>query len=221
MVDRLCQLCVTELGVTGAGIALLTSTGALATVAASNPEMRQVDELQFTVGEGPCVEAFRSRGPVLEADLESASSARWPGFSPTAAKMGVRAVFALPLQVNTVRLGALDLYRDVAGPLDESTLTDALILAEAATLALLELEDATSHLEGAGLLDEPTLWRPEVHQATGRIMVQLGVSNQEALLRLRAHAFARDLSVTEVAREVLTGTLRFDRSEHDDLEGDA
>jgi len=217
-VDTLCALCVAELAVTGAGIVLLVRAGALVTVAASDPRMRRVDELQLICGDGPCVEAFSTRGPVLEPDLGSSSAGRWPGFAHGAAEMGVRAVFAFPLQVGAIRLGALDLYRDKTGPLAEGELTDALLLADAATRALLELQDAASGGDGPGPLDEPSLWSPEVHQATGRVMVQRGVGAQEALLRLRARAFSRDVQVTEIAREVLDGTLRFDSPAGDERE---
>jgi hypothetical protein len=215
VVDRLCRICVEQLSVTGAGIALLTPSGALATVAASDAVMRQVDELQFTVGEGPCVDAFRSGSPVLEPELGVRPVVRWPGFGAEATALGVLAVFAFPLQVGAMRLGALDLYRDAPGSLEADLLADALVLADAATRALLDLEDSATTTPGLGSLDEPTLWRPEVHQATGRVMVQLGVGVQEAFLRLRAYAFAVGRPVSAVARDVAGGSLRLDSPPHD------
>jgi hypothetical protein len=91
-----------------------------------------LEDLQLTVGEGPCLDAFASGGPVLVADL-AAQTARWPAFTPAACELGAAAVFSFPLQIGVVRLGSLDLYRDVPGPLSPAELTDALILSDVAT----------------------------------------------------------------------------------------
>ena len=76
-----------------------------------------IEELQYTLGEGPCVEAHTLNRVVLEPDLAHPSVPRWLAFTPHAVEAGVRAVFAFPLQVGTARLGALDLYRDGPGGL--------------------------------------------------------------------------------------------------------
>ncbi|MDQ7810735.1 GAF domain-containing protein [Amycolatopsis sp. A133] len=78
-----------------------------------------LEDLQLTVGEGPCLDAFASGGPVLIADL-AAATARWPAFTPAACELGAAAVFSVPLQIGVVRLGSLDLYRETPGPPHQS-----------------------------------------------------------------------------------------------------
>jgi len=212
----LCAVCVEVLPITGAGLSLITESGHVGTVAASSPVTALVDELQFTLGEGPCVEAFQLGGPVLEPDLDAATAARWPGFTPAAIKAGVRAAFAFPLQVGAIRLGALNLFRDTPGALTAGEIADALLLADAATRMLLDLEPGSAAGEVPADLDDPALWQVEVHQATGMIMAQLNVRVDEAFVRLRAYAYTTDRPLGEVARDVLARRLRLDGEDRGD-----
>jgi hypothetical protein len=205
----LCAVCVEALPITGAGLSLITESGHVGTVAASSPLTARVDELQFALGEGPCVEAFRLGGPVLEPDLTAPTAARWPGFGPAAMEVGVRAAFAFPLEVGAFRLGALNLFRDSPGALTADEIADALLLADAATRILLDLEAESTVGEVPARLDDSALWRVEVHQATGMIMAQLNVRVAEAFVRLRAHAYVTDRPLDEVARNVVARRLRF------------
>jgi ANTAR domain-containing protein len=172
----------------------------------------EMEELTLTLGEGPGVDALFG-GPVLAADLIAPDCvARWPVFAPAAVHAGVRAVFALPLQVGGVRLGVLDLYRaQPGGELDREQLADALVLADTACALLL---DAAPQRDRARLSDavpeQASSPHPEVHQATGMITVQLGVSMADALVRLRAYAYASDRRLREVAADVVARRLRFD-----------
>jgi len=63
------------------------------------------------------VDAYRQNAVVTEPDLADPVTRRWPAFTPSAVEAGVRAVFGFPMRVGSVRLGALNLYRDVPGPL--------------------------------------------------------------------------------------------------------
>jgi len=212
----LCAVCVDVLPITGAGLSLITDSGHVGTVAASSPVTARVDELQFTLGEGPCVDAFQLGGPVLEPDLNAATAAHWPGFAPAALAAGVRAAFAFPLQVGAFRLGSLNLFRDSKGSLTAEEIADALLLADAATRILLDLEAESVAGEVPAELDDPALWRVEVHQATGMIMAQLHVRVDEAFVRLRAHAYATDRPLGDVARDVVARRLRLDDKDRGD-----
>jgi GAF domain len=121
-------------------MSLATDAGPAGTVAAPDGPAAAMEELQFTVGEGPCVDSSRTGRPVLAPDLAHTGSGRWPGFSAGALDAGIRAVFALPLQVGAGRVGVLDLYRDRAGALSPEELADALTFADAATTILLHLQ---------------------------------------------------------------------------------
>jgi hypothetical protein len=163
------------------------------------------------MGEGPCIDAFATRRPVLVADLDGGAVRRWPGYAPAALQDGVRAVFAFPLQTGAARLGIMDVFRRRIGPLTDTELPLALSFADVTVEALL---DRQGDAEARGTADTVTAdvgHRAHLFQAQGMVMVQLGVSIDEAMSRLRAYAFAEDLSLDEVAREVVARRLRFDQ----------
>jgi len=209
--SRLCGAAVKALGASGAGVNVMTERGVRGLAAASDEAGGRIEELQFSLGEGPCNDAFASRRPVLEADLAGRGMARWPIYAPAAQRHGVRAVFAFPLQIGAARLGVLDLYRKLPGALSVEELDAALTFADVATTMLLEAQQMAPPGAAAAGLDEALESHVELHQAQGIVMVQLGVSLAQALAVLRAYAFADERDLAEVARDVLTGRLRMDQ----------
>ena len=209
--ERICALCVDQLGFTGAGLSVVTASGGHGVVHVTDPGSRQIEELQFTLGEGPCVEAVSTGAPVLISDIGdlAAGAGHWPAFADGARAAGVAAIFAFPLTIGAIRLGALDLYRNVAGDLGTDELAGALFAATAAAMAMLHLDvgDPSAH---EGLLSANEI---HVHQATGMVKVQLDSSAEEALLRIRGHAFGTGRTLSEVARDVVERRLHFSRSE--------
>ncbi len=201
--------------VDGAAVAVVLAAAPRETMYASDEVASQLEELTLTLGEGPGVDAFAG-GPALVADLDAAECVvRWPAFAPAAVLAGVRAMFALPLRVGAIRLGVLDLYRARPGDLAGGQLADALLLADMACALLLDgaASDgaASDGSAAAGRWPErASLAHPEVHQATGMVTVQLGVSAAVALIRLRAYAYAHDRRLREVAADVVARRLRFD-----------
>lgn len=206
---RLVRACAAALPVTGVGLVLMTDEGPAGTVAITDGAAETMEELQFTLGEGPCVESSQAGRPVLQPDLERTGPARWPAFSAGALEAGIRAIFAFPLRVGGIRLGILDLYRDKAGELSEAQLTDALSFADAAIAVLLHLQ-ARRSADGAELGTIPVVEdRAEVHQATGMISVQANIAMSEALVRLRARAYAEERTTLALARDVLSRAIVF------------
>jgi GAF domain len=208
---RICELCVQGLGVSGCGISMVTRTGNRAVVCATDDVAAQLEDLQFTLGEGPGVEAIDTGVPVLIDDVSEAAdrpSVRWPAFTQAAASAGARAVFAFPMRVGPLRLGALDFYRVEPGSLSPDQVSGALLAAKAAAISLLHL-DATA--EDAFDDDRTTRasYQMQVHQATGMVKVQVGGSVEDALAILRAHAFAAEISIAQIARDVVERRLRF------------
>ncbi|MCW2904016.1 MAG: hypothetical protein JWO67_6281, partial [Streptosporangiaceae bacterium] len=184
---------------------------------ASDSGARQLEELQFTLGQGPCVDASRTGRPVLAPDFAPTSSRHWPRFSAGADAAGLGAVFAFPLQVGGIRLGVLDLYRNTTGELSAEELADALSFADAATQLLLDLQaqDTTRAIpapHALAVLDD----RAEVHQATGVVSVRARVSLARALALLRARAYAEGRPIGDLARDVLDGMVEL--GEDDDHE---
>jgi hypothetical protein len=211
----LVRLCARTVPVSGVGLALMTEEGPAGTVAVTDGTAEQLEELQFSLGEGPCVDASRTGRPVLQPDLARTAPARWPAFAAGAEAAGLLAVFAFPLRVGGIRLGVLDLYRITAGVLSAAELAEALSFADAATALLLHLQAQAVGWDlpaaSLALVDD----RAEVHQATGVVSVQSGVSLPEALLLLRARAYADQRPIGELALDVLNGVVDFD----DDLNG--
>jgi hypothetical protein len=211
---RLCAQCLSALPVSGVALALMSDNGPSgAVLAATDARARQLEELQFTLDEGPCVEASRSGSPALHPELATTESTRWPRYGAAALEAGVQAIFAFPLQVGTIRIGVLDLYRDAPGHLTILQLADALAFAGAATVLLLYLQDHPGPDGETSALTGPIDSRAEVHQATGMITIQLGISLTEALLRLRAYAYETGRTVTDIAADVVSRRLHFDDSE--------
>jgi GAF domain/ANTAR domain len=208
-VARLCDAIVSHLpGIEGAGLAVMTSMPTQQIRYASNEVSAQVEELQVTLGEGPCMEAFADGQPVLATDLDNAFwLQRWPAFAPAAVGAGAAALFALPLHVGAVRLGVIDLYRPQPGTLDGEELAAALAFADAATELLLAESLPGGQVEGSAQL---FAHRAVVHQATGMVSAQLDVPVAEAFLRLRARAYADERGLEEIAADVVARRLRFD-----------
>jgi GAF domain/ANTAR domain len=208
--ERLCAACVDALPVDGVGLSLITrdQPDGRTLLGASDVTGAQIEELQFTLGEGPCVSAFTDARPVLVPDLQDTEPRlRWPMFTREAEAVGVGALFAFPLQVGAIGIGVLDCHRSRKGPFGETA--EALAVADAVTMALITLRVGL-RLDPRQLDLFDLSWRTHavVHQATGALSAQLGVSTADALARLRAHAFLHSRPLEAVARDVLDGGLR-------------
>ena len=169
-----------------------------------------IEELQFTLGEGPCMDAYNHTQVVLEPDLADPRIPRWLAFAPKALQVGVRAVFGFPLLVGAARLGALNLYQERPGPLSDDQHADALVMADVVAQWVLDMQaDAPQ-----GLLAEEIEVGAEfylaVHNAAGAVSAQLGVTVAEALIRMRAYAFVHDRPLRDVAQDVIARKLRFE-----------
>lgn len=216
-VDHVCHIVAAAAGVDGAAVTVVLGATRRETVYATDEVASELAELTLTLGEGPSVDAVGG-GPALVCDLTAADClVRWPIFAPAAVSAGAGAVFALPLHVGAVQVGVLDLYRAQPGGLDGDRLADALLLADTACALLL---DTARHDQPHpdGRRPEPvSVAHPEVHQATGMVSVQLGVTAAVALIRLRAYAYTHDRRLRDVAADVVARRLRF----HPDTDTDS
>ncbi|MFC4021536.1 GAF and ANTAR domain-containing protein [Micromonospora sp. GCM10011542] len=220
-VDHVCAASVSATGVNSAAVAVTLHATPREVLCASDPTASELEELTLTLGEGPCVDAITGGCADLVVDLAAPEClARWPVFAPAALLAGIHAVFALPLQVGGIRLGVLDLYRTRAGGLDDDQLADALVLADTACAVLLDGGRRHRATQGEGRPERVGLQHPEVHQATGMITVQLGVTAAVALIRLRAFAYSHDRRLRDVAGDVVARRLRFDSTDLRYDEGD-
>ncbi|MDT0353213.1 GAF and ANTAR domain-containing protein [Pseudonocardia charpentierae] len=224
LAEQICRACVDGLDVHGAAISLLTGSPSRETLWASDPTADLLEDLQFTLNEGACMQAASTGSPVLVANLHDSTDAqRWPVFAAAVAEQtDALALFALPLQWGTINLGVLDLYRRTPGGLSPEQSRDAISAADVAALMMLGVRtepadrdgdgdgrDGDGNGDGDGWLDPAVSGRAEVHQATGMVLVQLDVDAEVALARMRAHAFVEQRLLIDVARDVVSRKLRF------------
>jgi hypothetical protein len=207
--SRLAEPIARSFPVSGASISTLGEILSSETVSASDPLAARLDELQLDLGEGPCWDALRTISPVLEPDIRNRPRRSWPVFLPAIAQEEIGAVFAFPLAVGHLRLGAVDLYS-----VDPTTLTPLEARQASALAAVVSRLILRRALEAAAD-DDPAVApidrysRRAIHQATGMVIAQLGVSVDDAEMLLRGHAYAESRSMADVAQDILNGRLRF------------
>ena len=209
-----CEGAAAVAGVDGGWLSVMSDPARRALIHATGPQAAELEELQFTLGEGPCTDAFRSGTPVLVADLAAPGWWEWwPGFTPAGVAAGAAAVFAFPLVQGAIRVGVLGLYRATPGSLSPGALSDVLVCADVALLLLLNsragLDGGEDGLAENGWSDD----HARVYQATGMLSAQRGVGLEEALALLRGYAFSHDLTLDEVASAVVARRLRLDSDE--------
>lgn len=213
VVARLCRLCeraVSSLPAAGAGLSVVAQGNQFSLLAAADPASERLEELQLVLGEGPCIDAAAARRPALIADLRQVEPTRWPVYAGAMRDAGIGAIFAFPLQIGAAQLGVLDLFRAEPGPLSGSELRHAFDLADEAVTILLDGQEQ----RGAGRADDDVMAGPgELFQAQGMVMIQIGGTLAEAMARIRAHAYAENRRLIDVAREILGHDLRFDRDQ--------
>ncbi|BBZ28566.1 GAF domain-containing protein [Mycolicibacterium madagascariense] len=211
--DKICSTCVTLLDVHATAISLVSNGANLATLGASSPAARLYDEVQFTVGEGPCLSAVADRAPIVIPDLDDPADTRWALYRPVMLAHDIRAVTAIPVMVAGEGVGAFNVFLDTPGTLTEEALALSRLAADLARLPLLSLLD--EHLRAAAADPDTEAWtelhllaRTDIAQATGMVMAQLDVDAEEALVRLRAHAYATSSSPTDIARAIIDRRVR-------------
>ena len=205
---RLCAVGPQITGANGVGVMLMSGDIPSGSLCSSDDVSQLIEDLQYTLGEGPCVDAYRSDQFVTEPDLADPQTRRWFAFTPPALQAGVRAVFGFPLRVGTVRLGALNLYRDQPGELRTDQHADALVLADLTARWVLDTQAGAPSGVVAEQLEAGAEFHFAVHNAAGIVSVQEGISVTEALIRLRAFAYSHDRLLADVAQDVIARKLR-------------
>jgi len=206
--DGLLQSSCRAAGVDGAGVSIRSSPGTSEPLYATDHVATVIERLQFTLGEGPCVDSYSTGSPVLVPDLNDprdGAASRWPVFRSEATRLGTGAIFAFPIRIGAIWLGAVDFYRQSPGPLSQPELSSALSSVDDVGLAVLE---TPRHYGDSGT---PAITNMLVHQAAGMAMAQLDSSIEEAMVRLRATAFAEGLSINELAADVVKGRRRISK----------
>lgn len=207
------------LDVDAAALSLVFDGATAGTFGCSGVAARDYDELQFTFGEGPCLDSVARGRPVVADDLADPAEGRWPAFGSAMLDHHIRAVYAIPVALAGEFVGALDLFHQYPGPLAPGKFSGALAAADIGGIPLLDLLGADLHAavtnpKSSAWSELNALSRAEVSQATGMLVAQLEIEPTEALVRLRAHAYATGRSATDVARDILDRRLRLE-ADHD------
>ncbi|MFI5897171.1 GAF domain-containing protein [Actinoplanes sp. NPDC051513] len=186
-----------------AGTLLADPQGRLHYTAASDETTKLLELLQLEKQDGPCVDAFHRRQPVINTDLLSAAD-RWPHFARHARAAGFRRVHAVPLQLREHAIGALGVFSTTTGDFDDTDLHLVRSLADVATSSLLyrrsikHAEDLSRQLQTA--LDSRIL----IEQAKGAIAQAHNISADQAFILLRAYARRTNQRLKDVAGEAVT-----------------
>lgn len=205
----LCRPFLDVLHLPGAAVSTLGDPFGSETVCASDDRAARLDEIQIDLGEGPCWQSLVLGEPVLEPDLEHSANTAWPHAMRAMRETGLGAVFAFPLVVAGIDVGAIDLYSPTPTALSDEQIRDTTMLSMVlARQVLHRAVQAAAHQseEGGG---ESAWSRREVHQATGMVLAQMRLTPTDALLVLRGHAFASGRTVLEVAADVIDRRLDF------------
>ncbi|GAA3435969.1 GAF and ANTAR domain-containing protein [Kutzneria kofuensis] len=208
-VRHVALVCHEQLTACGVGVYLVGDGGTEPACATTDAVERMI-ELQITLGEGPALTAIHAGVPVLVADLAHQENlTRWPVFGSAAAAHSSFAVFAFPLLMGEITVGALEVYRTREVPLSGDELNLALVFAEVMTAQLITEVVDVDEPDAEELVVEGFHGRwLTVHQATGMLSVQLRCTLTEAFLRLRGHAYASGRRLSDVADDVVDGVLR-------------
>jgi len=211
--SNLCRPFLAIAPVTGASVSVLAGSSGQSTMCSSDATSALLDEMQFDLGEGPCWEALSTRLPVLAPRVRVEENRVWPIFAQTLRSdprnTNVRAIYAFPLVVGSLDIGAVDLYSTKEGDLTSSQVTNVLELAGLTAWQVLRriLTDGTNGIKGEDATGAGS--RREVHQATGMLLAQMNISAADAGLLLRAHAFSTGRSVREVAIDIVSRQIDF------------
>ena len=205
-----CEPFLASLPISGAVVTVISASGQPVPLDSSDAIAARIDELQFELGEGPQWAVVRSGHPVLMPDVTAARHDEWPVFGAALGELPVGALFCFPIRMGAVILGVATLYCDVPKTLTHDQQSTALAIASAiagpaAQHAILAASDVTAPESASS-----PVFRREVHQATGILIVRLNTSATLAYARLQAYAFANGRTVQEVAHDLVTGAISID-----------
>ena len=210
LLGSVCRAAVEVLGTNGAGLTLVTKThrGPIC----SHGEFASFGEdLQLSLGEGPCGDAFETRELVEVTDLSSSGGERWPMFSQAMTEAGVTSLASFPLRIGGARFGALTLYRSSFGELSFEQVADGYVVAQIASHLIIAGQAQVGEDSVIPEIEAGFVRMEPIHQATGMVMAQLGIGPEDALARLRGAAFGSDRTLLDMAIHIVLGRTELPR----------
>jgi transcriptional regulator with GAF, ATPase, and Fis domain len=200
------ERCVQLLEVDAAGLMLADQRYRLRATASCGGDARMVELFELQRDAGPCLDAYRTGAPVVNADLE-ANTERWGEFAEAALLAGFISVHALPLRLRTTVIGALNLFSSSPGKLGDSDIRTGQALADVATIGILAQRTIHQAELLADQLQHALTSRVMIEQAKGILAERLGITVDEAFAQLRARARKHNLRLSDLARDVAQGSI--------------
>jgi GAF domain-containing protein len=191
-------------GCDGASLSLLGSDGAVRTPAATDEWILTLDDLQYRVNEGPCLQAIAS-GAVVRVD-DFSNEPRFPSFGPLAAGQHTSSCLSVPLDAGEGRLGGLNLYGRAAGSYGPISERVAAAFAEPAAVTVSNALAYSKSVRLADQLTEALKSRAEIEQAKGILMAQSRVTADEAFNALKRASQRENIKLREIARRVVASS---------------
>jgi GAF domain-containing protein len=196
-------------GAEGAGLTLLEADGA-DTIVKTAPFVGDIDDIQYGLGEGPCISAAATGRTMRSGSL--GDDPRWPRFGPRADRLGVHSVLSLPLISHEAVAGAMNVYAHAPGSFDERSEELGELFAVPAAIAVQNAQILAQTRRLAVSLQAALTSRAVIDQAIGILRSRSGISADEAYDRLCQHSQREDIKVNEVAAGVVREAVRSARA---------
>jgi GAF domain-containing protein len=200
-------------GADGAGLTLIEADRA-DTIVKSAPFVREVDDIQYSLGEGPCISAAALREPMRSGSL--GGDARWPRFAGRVGRLGVHSVLSLPLISADQVVGAMNVYAHAKDAFDERAEQLGQLFAVPAAIAVQNAQILAQTQRLAARFQSALTNQAVINQAIGILMSRSGVSADEATERLRALSQRGQMRLAAVADSIVREAVRRARARHTD-----
>lgn len=190
----------------GCAITVRDDAGRPYTVASSDEMTRELDELQYAGGSGPCLQALETALPVVVIDM--AAETRWAPYPQRAVEVGARSSMSYPLITDETAIGALNLYCFVAPSPAGEVRAQAARIAEHAAGAVALARRLAPQSRAIDSLRTTLISRSTIDQAIGILMAEQRWDAQRAFDLLRQASQARNVKLREVAAGIVAGVGR-------------
>ena len=209
------KLCVVAAQIThmdGAGVAIITQGNDVLEFCSSNLRASRLLDLEVLLGQGPCLASWAAERAIFQPDLCQEVDSNLGAYAPMALSEKVRSIFAFPVQIGAVALGALFLFSQRPGELSDQQISDGYLCASMAARAVLALQSGASDSLLSSELEQFATFDFIIQQAAGKVAVQGSMSVHEALVLIRAHGFSLGIRSSQLARSIVDGNVEFNSS---------
>lgn len=192
----------------GAGVSLMDTSGRRNSAASTSQVVAQADNLQYELGQGPCLSAWASGHPVDIADVRT--DLRWPEWGQAANDLGLRSCVSVPLLSGELAFGAIKIYWANPKAASHRLIRLLELFAAQASIFLVNLQARERGRMLSEQLKSTLTQRDIISTAKGIIMASRGMGNHDAMLHLMTMALKKNSTLQEVAEEIIESTPGLD-----------